>query len=164
MSSLQLFSIFSWLLPQPGFGHHYLTQKAHAKVNNCIHAVKSNSQVSVLILDNISAVWDIDGHFLFLEMVSSFSFQDNHYKNNNTDSYKITLFHFEAHLHLPWYIWFSIKVTTDKFGFDMMKAEAPILWPPDAKSQLIGKDPDAGKDWRQETKGTTKEEMARWHH
>ena len=41
-------------------------------------------------------------------------------------------------------------------------AEAPILWPPDAKSQLSGKDPDAGKDWGQE-KGTTEDEMAGWH-
>ena len=43
-------------------------------------------------------------------------------------------------------------------------AESPIIWPPDAKSQLIGKDPDAGKDWRQEEKGTTEGEMAGWHH
>ena len=43
-------------------------------------------------------------------------------------------------------------------------AEAPILWPPDAKSQLIGKDSNAGKDWGQEKKGTTEDEMARWHH
>ena len=43
------------------------------------------------------------------------------------------------------------------------KAEAPILWPPAAKSQLIGKDPDAGKDWRQE-KGMTEDEMVGWHH
>ena len=41
-------------------------------------------------------------------------------------------------------------------------AEAPIIWPPDAKSQLIGKDPDAGKDWRQE-KGETEDEMDGWH-
>jgi len=39
------------------------------------------------------------------------------------------------------------------------QAETPILWLPDAKSQLIRKDPDAGKDWRQEEKGTTKDEM-----
>ena len=39
------------------------------------------------------------------------------------------------------------------------EAETPILWPPDAKNWLIGKDPDAGKDWRQEEKGTTEEEM-----
>ena len=41
-------------------------------------------------------------------------------------------------------------------------AEAPILWPPDAESRLIGKDPDAGKDWRQEEKGATEDEMFGW--
>ena len=44
------------------------------------------------------------------------------------------------------------------------KAEAPILWPPDAKSWLIGKDPDAGKDCGQEKKGVTEHEMVGWHH
>ena len=44
------------------------------------------------------------------------------------------------------------------------EAETPILWPPDAKSWLIGKDPDAGRDWGQEEKGTTEDEMAGWHH
>ena len=43
------------------------------------------------------------------------------------------------------------------------EAEAPIVWPPDEKSWLIWKDPDAGKDWRQEEKGTTEDEMAGWH-
>ena len=43
-------------------------------------------------------------------------------------------------------------------------AKAPILWPPNAKSQLIGKDPDAGEDWRQGEKGTTEDEMVGWHH
>ena len=43
-------------------------------------------------------------------------------------------------------------------------AEAPELWPPNAKCSLIGKDPDAGKDWRQEEKGTTEDEMVIWHH
>ena len=45
-----------------------------------------------------------------------------------------------------------------------VEAETPILWLPDAKSQLIGKDPDAGKDRRQEEKGMTEDEMAGWHH
>ena len=44
------------------------------------------------------------------------------------------------------------------------KAETPILWPPDAKCWLIGKDSDAGRDWGQEEKGTTEDEMAGWHH
>ena len=44
------------------------------------------------------------------------------------------------------------------------EAETPILWPPDAKRWLIWKDPDAGKDWGQEEKGMTEDEMDRWHH
>ena len=44
------------------------------------------------------------------------------------------------------------------------KAETPILWPPDVENWLIGKDPDAWKDWRQEEKGMTKDRMVGWHH
>ena len=44
------------------------------------------------------------------------------------------------------------------------EVEAPILWPPDAKNCLIWKDPNAGKDWRQEEKGTTEDEIVGWHH
>ena len=45
-----------------------------------------------------------------------------------------------------------------------VEAETPILWPPDVKSRLIWKDPDAGKDWRQEEKGMTEDEIVGWHH
>ena len=48
------------------------------------------------------------------------------------------------------------------FGRNDAKAETPVLWPPDAKTWLIGKDPDAGKDLGQEEKGTTEDEMAGW--
>ena len=44
------------------------------------------------------------------------------------------------------------------------EAEAPVLWPPDVKSRLTGKDHDAGKDWRQKEKGVTENEMVGWHH
>ena len=44
------------------------------------------------------------------------------------------------------------------------KAETPILWPPHAKSRLIGQDPDTETDWGQEEKGTTENQMAGWHH
>ena len=53
------------------------------------------------------------------------------------------------------HFWISIERTD---------AEALILWPLDAKNWLIGKDPDAGKDWRQEKKGMTEDEMVGWHH
>ena len=50
------------------------------------------------------------------------------------------------------------------FGRNDAKAETPVLWTPNVKSWLIGKDSDAGRDWRQEDKGTTEDEMAGWHH
>ena len=50
------------------------------------------------------------------------------------------------------------------FGRTDAEAEAPIFWPPHEKSWLIGKDSDAGRDWGQEEKGTTEDEMAGWHH
>ena len=44
------------------------------------------------------------------------------------------------------------------------ESETPVFWPPDMKNQLIGKDPDSGKDWRQEEKGMTEDELVGWHH
>ena len=52
----------------------------------------------------------------------------------------------------------------DFFGRNDAKAETPVLWPPHEKSWLIGKDSDAGRDWGQEEKGMTEDEMAGWHH
>ena len=52
----------------------------------------------------------------------------------------------------------------DFFGRNDAKAETPVLWPPQVKCWLIGKDSDPGKDWGQEEKGKTKDEMAGWHH
>ena len=49
-------------------------------------------------------------------------------------------------------------------GSTDVEAETPILWPPDGKNWLLGEDPDAGKDWRQEEKGMTEDEMVGWHH
>ena len=61
--------------------------------------------------------------------------------------------------------WFcSYLILAQSRRHDDAEAEAPVLWPPQAKSWLIGKDPDAGRDWGQEEKGTTEDEMAGWHH
>ena len=49
-------------------------------------------------------------------------------------------------------------------GRTVAETETPIFWPPDVKSWLIGKDPDAGRDWRWEEKGMTEDEIAGWHH
>ena len=73
-------------------------------------------------------------------------------------------------LRVPWTAKGSKKVNPKGnqswifIGRTVAEAEAPTLWPPDAKNWLIGKDPDAGKDWRQEKKGTTEDEMVEWHH
>ena len=52
----------------------------------------------------------------------------------------------------------------DFFGGNDAEAETPVLWPPHAKSWLIGKDPDAGRDWGQKEKGMAEDEMAGWHY
>ena len=56
------------------------------------------------------------------------------------------------------------SVNPKEFGRTDAEAEAPILRPPNAKNWFTGKDPDAGKDWRQEEKGATEDEMVGWHH
>ena len=60
--------------------------------------------------------------------------------------------------------WATSLQKLQSIGRTDAEVEAPIPWPLDAKNWLIGKDPDAGKDWRQEEKGTTEDEMVGWHH
>ena len=59
---------------------------------------------------------------------------------------------------------FLWNITWKVFFRRNTKAETPVLWPPHVKSWLIGKDSDAGRDWGQEEKGTTEDEMAGWYH
>ena len=71
--------------------------------------------------------------------------------------YHLSKFHIYALVYCidqPW----------DLFGRNDAKTETPVLWPPHVKSWLIGKDSDAGRDWGQEEKGMTEDEMAGWHH
>ena len=73
-------------------------------------------------------------------------------------------------LRVPWTASRSnqsiLKETSPEYPLEglMLKLKLQYFWPPDVKSWLIWKDPDAGKDWRQEEKGMTKDEMAGWHH
>ena len=72
-------------------------------------------------------------------------------------------------LRVPWTARRSnksiLKEISPEYSLEgLIGAEAPILWPPDTKNWLTGKDPDAGKDWRQEEKGTTEDKMVGWHH
>ena len=61
-------------------------------------------------------------------------------------------------VNLKWYQSWLFIGRTDA------EAETPVIWPPDARSQFTGKDPGAGKDWRQEEKGMTEDKMVEWHH
>ena len=83
------------------------------------------------------------------------------------------LLHWQAHSlplgHLVLHKGLNVTILKEispgcSFGRTGVEAETPILWPPDAKSWLIWKDPDAGKDWGQEEKGMTEDEMVGWHH
>ena len=66
--------------------------------------------------------------------------------------------------HSPFKVWLHLSLAKLPTGRTDVKAQAPIAWPPDANSWLTGKDPNAGKDWRQEEKGTTVDEMVGWYH
>ena len=81
------------------------------------------------------------------------------------------LWYWRRLLGVPWTARRSIQPVHPKgnqswifIGRTDTEAEAPILWPPDAKNRLLRKDPDPGKDWRREEKGMTEDEMVGWHH
>ena len=85
------------------------------------------------------------------------------------DSFK--LWYWRKLLRVPWTVRKSFRMVHPKgnqswvfVGRTDVEAKTPILWPPDAKSWLIWKDPNAEKVWRQEEKGTTEDEMVGWHH
>ena len=89
--------------------------------------------------------------------------------------FKYFFFYFPSFLYVFWLlIWYiniikEIKPVNPKGNQPWIfngrtDVEAPVLWPLDVKSQLIGKDPDAGKDWGQEEKGAAEEELVGWHH
>ena len=67
-------------------------------------------------------------------------------------------------LGLTGLIFLQFKGLASVFGRNDAKAETPVIWPPHVKSWLIGRDSDAGRDWGQEEKGMTEDEMAGWHH
>ena len=76
-----------------------------------------------------------------------------------TDAFK--LWCWRRLLRVPWTV---RRSNQSIIGRADAQAEAPIPWQPDVKSQLFGKDPDAGKDWGQEEKGATEDEIVEWHH
>ena len=82
----------------------------------------------------------------------------------------VELWHWRRLLRVPWTARRSNQSILKEIGPEysleglMLKLKLQYLWPPDAKNWLISKDPDAGKDWGWEEKGTTEDEMVEWHH
>ena len=89
-------------------------------------------------------------------------------EHRRTDAFE--LWCWRSFLRVPWTTRRSnqsiLKEISPEYSLEglMAEAETPILRPPDVKNWLIWKDPDAGKDWRREEKGTTEDEMIGWHH
>ena len=78
---------------------------------------------------------------------------------------KSTLKYIVMELRIPWTARRSNQsILKEIIGRTDVEAEASILWPPNAKDWLTGKNSDVGKDWRQEEKGITEDEMVEWHH
>ena len=94
----------------------------------------------------------------------------NFYKIQNTAKVNIKILHSSQNFSQLLFYTFACFINHKGnqswifIGRTDAEPEAPILWPPDVKRQFTGKDPDAGKDWRQEEKGTTEDEKVEWHH
>ena len=113
-------------------------------------------------------------HMLFIS-ISFFMhwlWPPEHFWKEVLRSYILALFPIWGYKNLQYNIKYVLNIPTNPkgnqpwvlIGRTDAEAEAPILWPPDGKSWLVGEDPDAGKDWRQKEKGVAEDEMVREHH
>ena len=109
--------------------------------------------------------------FLVLQLEKYIMKNDFRYILLSLSRFLHTLYVIKNLLSLCWIAKRDVKPVNPKgnqswvfIGRTVAEARTPILWTPDAKNWLIWKDPDAGKDWRREEKGMTKDEMAGWHH
>ena len=153
-----LASLLSFLLLLPSF--HYYSHYSHCCCLHCCHYY-----------------WNTGFNSTWIQGIQSYGFSSSHVWMWELDSK-------ESWVLKNWGFWTVVVKTLESslyskeiqpvhpkgnqswifIGRTDAEAETPILWPPDAKSWLIGKDPDAGRDWGQEEKGTTEDEMAGWHH
>ena len=145
---------------------------------DCSHEIKRYSLLGKKAMTNLDSVlksWDITDKSLSSQ---SYGFSSSHVRMWELD-------HKESWAPKNWCFWTVVLEKTPASPLDCKEiqpvhskadqswvfsggtdaeAETPILWPPHAKSWLSGKDSDAGRDWGQEEKGTTEDEMAGWHH
>ena len=144
----------------------------------CSHEIKRCLLLGRKVMTNLDSIFKKERHYFANKGSSSqsYGFSSSHVWMWELD-YK------ESWALKNWFFWTAVLENTLESPLDCKEiqlvhpkgnqswifirrtdAEAPVLWPPDAKNWLIGKDPDAGKDWRQEENGRTEDEMAGWHH
>ena len=145
---------------------------------DCSHEIKRHSLLGRKVMTNLNSIFKNQRHHFVHKCPysQSYGFYSNHVLMWEMD-------HKEGWAPKNWCFWIVVLEKTLEGPLERKKikpvnpkgdppwifigradAEAAILWPPDAKSWLIGKDPDAGKDWGQEEKGVTENEMVRQHH
>ena len=145
---------------------------------DCSHEIKRHLLLGRKVMTNLDSIFKKGRHYFANKGSSSqsYGFSSSHVWMWELD-YK------ESWALKNWFFWTVVLENTLESPLDCKEiqlvhpkgnqswifvrrtdAEAPVLWPPDGKNWLIGKDPDAGKDWRQEENGRTEDEMAGWHH
>ena len=147
---------------------------------NCSHEIKRHLLLGRKVMTNLDSILKKQRHYFANKgpCSQSYGFSSCHVWMRELD-YK------ESWALKNWYFWTVVLEKTIERSLDCKEiqpvhpkgdqswvftgktdaeAETPILWPPDAKNWLIWKDPDAGKDWREEEKGMTEDEMVGWHH
>ena len=129
--------------------------------------LKLNIQKTKIMASRHNISWQIDGEMM--ETVTDFGFSISHVwmwelaEHPRIDAWNCSVKTLEGPLDSKEIQPVKPKGEKPWILIGRTDAEAPILWPPDVKNWLTGKDPDAGKDWRQET-GVTEDEMVGWHH
>ena len=148
--------------------------------DDCSHEIKRHLLLGRKVMTNLDSIFKKQRHYFANKGLSSqgYGFSSSHVWMWELD-YK------ESWVLKNWCFWTVVLEKTFESPLDCkeiqvvcpkgnqswvfigrtdVEAETPILWLPDVKSWLIGKDPDAGRDWGQEEKGTTEDEMVGWHH
>ena len=143
--------------------------------SDCSHKIKRHLLLGRKAMTNLDSVFKSRDITLLtkVHLVKAMVFSSSHVWMWELDHKKVECWRIDAFelwcwrglLRVPWSARQSNQSIVKEIGPEgRADAEAPILWPSDVKSWLIGKDPNAGEDWRQEEKGTTEDEMVGWHH
>ena len=151
--------------------------------SDCSHEIKRYLLLERKAMTNLDIILKKQRHYFVNKSLSiqGYGFSSNHVWMWELDCKKpehwridaFELWYWRRLLRVPWTARRSnqsiLKENSSGCSLEVFiggdaEAETPILWPPHVKSWLIGKDPDAGRDWGQEEKGTTEDEMAGWHH